>query len=219
MTWMQTYSGKQFWPLAPRVQDVELEDIAHALSNICRFNGHCKRFYSVAEHSLLVLGEVRRMIARGKVTEHPRLLKLALLHDAAEAYLGDIIRPVKHGLVFEFIGDDACLPFNRAEAEVRRVILAALGANAYTLEEQDLSGGHWEAVCKADAVLLATEARDLMEAPPAPWEKLPPPAEEIYIGSNIEYATAWAPQAAKYLFLSEAEALGIRPRAEVTTVA
>ena len=52
--WMQTYTGRQFWPIDPRANEVHIEDIAHALSMMCRYNGHCRTFYSVAEHSVLV---------------------------------------------------------------------------------------------------------------------------------------------------------------------
>ena len=51
---IQTYSGIEFYPLDPRIEEVKLLDIAHALSNICRFTGHCNEFYSVAQHSVLV---------------------------------------------------------------------------------------------------------------------------------------------------------------------
>ena len=82
--WMQTATGRQFWPMDPRPHEVFIEDIAHALAMICRFGGHCSRFYSVAEHSVL--------IARAAAPEH----KLwALLHDASEGYIGDKIRPLK----------------------------------------------------------------------------------------------------------------------------
>lgn len=82
--WMQTVSGRQFWPIDPRPEDIFIEDIAHALSMICRFNGHCERFYSVAEHSVLVSENVP---ARDALW--------GLLHDASEAYIADIVRPAK----------------------------------------------------------------------------------------------------------------------------
>lgn len=81
--WIQTYTGKRFWPLAPRAEDVDIRDIAHALSMKCRYGGHCSGFYSVAEHSV-------------HVYRHTRLLA-GLLHDAPEAYspFGDVPRPIK----------------------------------------------------------------------------------------------------------------------------
>jgi hypothetical protein len=82
--WMQTLSGLKFWPRAPRVEDIRIEDIAGALSKMCRYGGHCKKFYSVAEHCVLVARHA------------PDDLKLtALMHDASEAYLVDVPRPIK----------------------------------------------------------------------------------------------------------------------------
>ena len=52
--WIQVYTGGQFWPLDPRPEEIHIEDIAHALALTCRFTGHCREFYSVAQHSLLV---------------------------------------------------------------------------------------------------------------------------------------------------------------------
>lgn len=86
--WIQTFTGAAFSPLAPRSEDIRLEDIAAALSKMCRYAGHCIRFYSVAEHSVLVAEAA------------PDWCKLdALLHDASEAYLVDIPRPLKPHLV------------------------------------------------------------------------------------------------------------------------
>ena len=77
--WIQTYTGRQFWPLDPRIEDIDIHDIAHALSHQCRYSGHCLRFYSVAEHSVLLSHHV--------AGEH---MLWALLHDAWEAYLAAI---------------------------------------------------------------------------------------------------------------------------------
>lgn len=82
--WMQTFTGRQFWPMDPRPEDIFIEDIAHALSMQCRYAGHCIRFYSVAEHSV----HVARAVS-------PENRLWALLHDASEAYLLHIPRPVK----------------------------------------------------------------------------------------------------------------------------
>lgn len=85
--WTATNSGIRFWPLDPRPSEVRIDDIAHSLSQLCRFGGHCNRFYSVAEHSLYV--------AQLCPPEH-RLW--GLLHDASEAYAVDIPRPLKRCL-------------------------------------------------------------------------------------------------------------------------
>lgn len=82
--WMQTFTGGQFWPLDPRAEEIDPRDIAHALAMQCRYNGHCRRFYSVAEHCVLLSAAVR-----------PENALWALLHDAAEAYVGDMVRPLK----------------------------------------------------------------------------------------------------------------------------
>ncbi|MBD3260671.1 MAG: hypothetical protein GF334_03175 [Candidatus Altiarchaeales archaeon] len=87
MTWIQTKTGKKFDFFNPTLDSICIEDIAHALANLCRFSGHTKMFYSVAEHSVWV-----------SVQAPPDLKLEALLHDAAEAYLGDVSRPLKRML-------------------------------------------------------------------------------------------------------------------------
>ena len=87
--WMTTYTGRQFWPLDPRTEEVFIEDIAHALSLVCRFGGHCGQFYSVAQHSCVVAS-----IIEANGGSEAAVLR-GLLHDAAEAYIGDLIRPIK----------------------------------------------------------------------------------------------------------------------------
>jgi hypothetical protein len=85
--WMQTYSGGKYWPADPRPDDIKIRDIAHALSLICRYTGHVDYFYSVAEHSVLISRALPRELALQ-----------GLLHDATEAYLGDMSRPLKYSL-------------------------------------------------------------------------------------------------------------------------
>ncbi len=89
MSYITTVTGKHFYPLNPNRQDIDLEDIAHVLSLICRANGHFRHFYSVAQHSIACANEA---IARGYSWE---VILGALLHDASEAYLCDVTRPVK----------------------------------------------------------------------------------------------------------------------------
>ncbi len=138
MDWIQTYSGRMFHSLNPVEEEVFVEDIAHSLSNLCRFNGHCLRYYSVAEHSV----RVSRIL--------PDEFKLwGLLHDAGEAYLTDLPRPVKQSLS----------AFNEMEDKVLAVVARRFG----------LVWPMPVPVKEADNILLATEARDLMAPPPRPW--------------------------------------------------
>lgn len=81
-----TYTGR-FYPFSPQAEDVNIEDIAHSLSMQCRYAGHGRQFYSVAEHSV--------HIARWLMGCGPRAAITGLLHDATEAYVVDVPRPVK----------------------------------------------------------------------------------------------------------------------------
>lgn len=139
--WVQTYKRKQFWPLDPRSEDVDIEDIAHSLSLTCRFNGHCNSFYSVAQHSVFVSELVR-----------PSEALPGLLHDATEAYMGDIVRPLKRFLP----------TVKEIEEELERIILGYFGIGDYDREE----------VHRADNIALFTEMRDLMGEPPKSWNEL-----------------------------------------------
>ena len=89
MSYITTVTGKHFYPLNPNPQDIDIEDIAHALSLICRANGHFKYFYSVAQHCIACAEEA---VERGCSVE---VILGCLLHDASEAYLCDVTRPVK----------------------------------------------------------------------------------------------------------------------------
>lgn len=132
--WMETFTGRKFWPNDPCADDVCIDDIAHALSHICRFGGHCREFYSVAQHSCLVADIV--------VAFDRQYALSALLHDAAEAYVGDIIRPIKRF--------NAAL--GAAEAAVFVVIAAKFGLPAVMPR----------VVKWADNVMLRNEHHQLM---------------------------------------------------------
>ena len=86
---MITYTGIKFDPINPNIELINIKDIAHALSLICRANGHIKHFYSIAQHSINCALEAKARNYSIKVQ------LLLLLHDASEAYISDIIRPVK----------------------------------------------------------------------------------------------------------------------------
>lgn len=139
--YVSTYLGHRFHPAAPRIDDVHIEDIAHGLAFQCRFNGQTQAFYSVAQHSLLVAGLV------------PARLRLAaLLHDAAEAYLGDLVKPLK-----------PLFPeFSKLEGRVMAVIGERFG----------VAGFADPAIKRADLIALATEKRDLMPHSCEPWAAL-----------------------------------------------
>lgn len=95
--WMQTYGGKKAWPCDLRDVDIEIVDIAHSLSMQCRYGGHCLRFYSVAEHCVFLSYEA---------SWNNRLW--ALMHDAGEAYVGDMPRPLKASMPqFKLIEEQA----------------------------------------------------------------------------------------------------------------
>lgn len=89
---IQTYSGNFFYPLNPREEDFKVVDIAHSLSNLCRFTGHGERFYSVGEHSIHCARVARKL---GLST----LIQLYCLgHDASESVMNDLARPVKQNV-------------------------------------------------------------------------------------------------------------------------
>lgn len=99
--YLSTFTGNKFFPFAPHPHQIDIRDIAHGLSLLCRFSGQCPYFFSVAEHSIYVANNL------------PDNLKLeGLLHDASEAYLADLPRPVKVGLP----------EYNAIEAAVEEVI-------------------------------------------------------------------------------------------------
>ena len=139
--WILTAHSRQFWPLEPLPGDVFLDDVAHALAHQCRFSGHVRSFYSVAQHSVLV----SELAPAG---EDPTW---GLLHDAAEAYLVDVARPLKRTPAFA--------PYREAEAR----IMAAI-CDRYAIPRAEPA---W--VAHADAVLLATEWRDIMPPQPHAW--------------------------------------------------
>ena len=93
--WIHTWSGGRFYYLDPKPEEVFIEDIAHALSMQCRFNGHTTLHYSVAEHSVLVSDMVMSL------TNDVDIALAGLLHDAAETYIGDVVSPLKN-LLSEF---------------------------------------------------------------------------------------------------------------------
>lgn len=92
---IRTYTGRYVNPVALRARDICIEDIAHHLSNICRYTGACPKFYSVAQHSVLVCDALLQGHVPWIARMQPSGLA-GLLHDAGEAYFNDLASPVKH---------------------------------------------------------------------------------------------------------------------------
>lgn len=169
--WIRTNSGGRFYLQDARAEDVHIQDIAHALSQICRFTGHTSRFYSVAEHSVRVSWLVE-----------PRHALWGLLHDAAEAYIGDVSRPLKHAAGMEGYGT--------IEVDVERAVRDAFGVVLTPTMNADVK--------RADLQMLCVEARQLLgisdfkEAGWAYWTE-PDPSLSVQ---------GWSPQVARSRFLS-----------------
>lgn len=129
---LQSFTGRKIYVTDPRPEDVCIEDIAHALSLICRFGGHALKHYSVAQHSVLVSSLCTK--------EH---FFAALLHDASEAYVGDMVRPLKRQMP----------EFAALEVKWHAAIGVRFGVSLHP-EPPEMSRVH-EAV-------LATERRDVL---------------------------------------------------------
>lgn len=171
-SWMQTYTGRAVHPMDLRPEDICIEDIAHALSMQCRYNGHSLRFYSVAEHSVLIARHLRE--------RHNDVVALeGLLHDATEAYLADVPRPVKPFLV----------GYREAEA---RAALAIADAFGLPLDMPP-------AVHDADNRILHDERIQNMARSERDWG-----LTGVRLGVTLEF---WEPQRAKAEFLALFEEL------------
>jgi len=164
--WIQTYTGKQFFPLEPRHEDVEIVDIAHALSNLCRYGGHTNWFYSVAQHCVHVSEVVP-----------PEFALYGLLHDASEAYLIDVPRPLKHSEGME--------AYRAAEARLETLIYERFG----------LDPAVPDCIKTADNQLLRTEQRDLMKPAAAAWQ-------DLRVGALDFRIIPLNPQGAKEIYLN-----------------
>ena len=117
-----THSGQVLDLNFIKPENVSIEDIAHSLSFQCRFNGHTNRFYSVAEHSLVL----RDLVQEESGIQNLNRRIAAMLHDAAECYLGDITKPAKERLFIE----------EAVEGQILRVIFEAFGIPFSSFDEE-----------------------------------------------------------------------------------
>ena len=162
-----TFSGVLFWPLLPNPDDIRIADIAHALSQQCRFAGHSREFYSVAEHSVRV-----------SLLGRPEDALWGLLHDASEAYLTDVLAPMKELPQFE--------AYRAAERSLQGTIAVRFGLST----EQPRS------VTEADRAVLGIEICDLLRPLGSPQPGRPPQKNKLTI------TNPWPPRIAKARFLT-----------------
>lgn len=202
---IQTHSGRYIEPLDPDGADILVEDVAHHLSNLCRFTGAVRIHYSVAEHAVRVSRRVEELLqAEDYSKEDVRLGALCgLHHDDSEAYLVDVPRPVKR-----------LLPeYRTAEARLEGVIRERFGLAEHHERFAVL-------IKQADDELLATEARDLMKdahrwglaCDPLPGVIMPwtsDAAKARYLGRHAQLGGAYARRAV----VAEAEPLPPPPEA------
>lgn len=143
--WAQTASGRMFYPLDPRPEEIFIDDIADGLSRLCRYGGQLRRdieHYSVAEHSVCL---ARYFVARGETD----LARWALLHDAGELF-GELIRPIK----------SATPDYRAIEARIMAAVCARFG----------LPRDEPVQVKQADLRITLDERDAVMAEPPAPWD-------------------------------------------------
>jgi len=143
--WLQTFSGRRVSVMNPRPEQISLGDIANSISKQCRFNGHCDDFYSVAQHCVLGANFALKHFT-------PQVAKEFLLHDATEAFVGDLIRPVKRMIP----------QFSEVEAGFWKAISAKFGLpEVHSAEVHDL-----------DNIMVTWEKRDLLPNS-EDWPNLP----------------------------------------------
>jgi len=166
-----THSGCYFDFVTPTKESIHIGDIAHALANTCRFGGHSKRYYSVAQHCVIASHIVEEEFALW-----------GLLHDAAEAYVGDVPKPLKN-----------LLPdYREIEHRIEKAVLSRFG----------LKGPVPRCIKQADIVLLATEQRDLMPAHSDEWVLI------AGIEPLPEHIQPWGPDRAEREFLDRFMMIG-----------
>lgn len=150
---MWVYSGKYVDVLNITPEDITLKDIAIPLSRLNRFNGHTKHPWTVGDHSLLCLRiyhENKEKIAREYEEGIDPIVELLILtHDASEAYLGDVINPLKHNGEYDF--------YRELEYKTQIVILEAMGLDGYMLHAM-----HAEYVKSFDMKALSLECNKFL---------------------------------------------------------
>lgn len=171
--WINTYTGRKVYPLNLQLDDLDIIDIAHALSHVCRYAGHVTQFYSVAQHSVHVSQFVP-----------PEYAMWGLLHDASEAYLGDVPRPWKRAPWMK--------QYREAERRVMEKVVEFFGLEPKTEPPE---------VKRVDTLICGPEA-DLLMAKHPDWT-IPEYPQEW----KFRLTRAWHPKEAKLAFLIRFEEL------------
>lgn len=157
MTWMQTYLGGAFSHTETTIDMFDLQDIAHSESLICRYTGHCKEFFSVAQHSVLCSYQSPDLVIQ----------KWCLFHDAAEPYISDVNKPVKS------------MPWMKGYCEHEDYLLS------FIADKFGLPWPMPKIVKEIDFKMLATEHKQLfLTPPPMPWE-VPDPYPNLVIEPQL----------------------------------
>ncbi len=173
MTWIQTYTGRRFDLFHPDPEQVDIRDIAHALGRICRWTGHTLNAYSVAEHSVRVALLVEAW--------DPTAAYAALMHDAHEAYVGDVSSPMKQAMRRQAkVGPCS---FDRIEDRVVQAVRHALAISP-TREQCEL-------VKRADLVLLMIEAHEVYARKRDDWDKVDVSAEVMEESLRVVGPAQW----------------------------
>lgn len=186
--WMQTFTGRKFYPIDPRASEVDTADIAHALSLLCRYGGHVDRFYSVAEHCVLMSEWIEEKSGREAVEVRALALE-ALLHDATEAYCVDVPRPLKIHL----------RDYRKAEAHIQLAIWRRFGL---PFDEDPWAPREAASVKEADTRILLDERGALMSRTMHAWDidTLEPLGVEV---------VGWSPAYAEGRYLDRLVELGV----------
>lgn len=184
--WMQTWTGRKFFPLDPRPEDIDPADIAHALAHLCRYAGHVDRFYSVAEHCVLMSLWLRDQ-GRSEAIQLE-----ALLHDGTEAYVVDVPRPLKINLP----------DYRAAEAGVQRAVWERFGLPVQRIVGAPAVPIESPLVKEADTRILLDERNELMSRTQHAWgvDSLEP------LGVNV---MGWGPQTAEINYVARLQQLGV----------
>ena len=170
---IQTYTGTIFYPLDPRMEDIEIEDVAHGLSHKARFTGHTRKLYTTCEHAVRVCNHLA-MCGASLMEQF-----VGLHHDDTDAYLPDVPTPLKVLPEFQWFRD--------LEHHLQDMCFKKFGCVV----------GDYSVIKNSDIVLLLTEKRDLMPTKNGNWQHkyTQKPIPEPY------FIEPWEPTYAKQMYL------------------